>query len=252
MTVPIITASHGEIHAESRGVTKSFWDIGDYSIATKHLCELARDFAENPNSLKGLIIIYPTYLPEKRKGEMLKNISDREVGLNKIIEEARLNKTLSIINIRDILNSACRDAIKAGYNEGYLSLEDDINSHSIGKHTTVLLDHTKEELSLGEYRGIPYSSFSGLIKFISQGGEMGWFYEMPDFAKQSQIGISYSKNPLYKNSFDYFKYTKERKESIDRSVKEARKRMNKMSPEEREELHKRAKKIIEEGRKKLE
>ena len=239
MTVPIITASHGEIKAGPRGVTKSFWTVGDYSIGTKHLCELARDFATNPTSLKGLIITYPEWLPEKRNRKILENVQSGG-NLGEIIRESRLNNNLLCISTKDILKSACKDAIKEGYNEGYLFLEDDINSHSIGNYTQVLLDHAKEELSLGKYAGIPYNSFSGLIKFISQGGANGWFYEMPNFAKQAQIEIMYSKNPLYKNSFDYLKYVKERKESIDRSIEEARKRMSKMSPKERAELHKRA------------
>ncbi len=161
MTLLLRTESHGVLESGFWGPFTQLSRIGEYSFSTRHMCDVAKHFADNSNALESRILSYD-----------LNKFEDRE-GLERCFDE--LDKK-----------------------QGEISVEDDVNLNSDGEIVPVRILEDEKSISIGKYR-ISSIEFGRMAIYLAEGGFMGWLDDnSPAFAAQTIEAIKNSKREFYR------------------------------------------------------
>jgi len=179
MTLILKTESHGEIESGFYSAFVQFTRIGEYAFVTKHLCDLIRDFAENPDAREGRIIGYNLGKFEERMDEYLGRL------IQTFVEQEEESYMSGSTSLDQRLES----------NE--IDIEDEIDIYNEGQIIHVEIEDNGSIICVGEYK-ISFCHFGIMALYLADGGFMGWREnEIPEFAEGLRSTIKTSQNPLY-------------------------------------------------------
>ena len=184
MTLLLPTLSHGEIEAGFFATFTQFTRLGRYCFLTKHMCDLARGFADNPSSFRGRILGYPLEKFEQR-------FEDHLSGLLQILSEADEYSSPGAVHLdQDLQVQALQQEVP---------LEDEIDIRNEAQPLRVEVLTPGKEIIIGEY-SLSSLEFGGMALYLANGGHLGWDpRNVPPFAVDLRAAIRSSLNPLYQS-----------------------------------------------------
>lgn len=180
MTLVVLTISHGELECGFQGGFTQFFRFGEYTFATKHLCEIAKQIADDTSVLEGKILAYDVDKFWEKNSEYIGEMME---GIGQIFN-SYLPKLHRVEFERKIESK-----------QGKVSIEDEYDFKGEGEFVPIKIK--EDEVILGDYT-IPVEEFAGMCFYTARGGFFGWMNgAAPDFAEETMIAIKNSKNPLY-------------------------------------------------------
>ncbi len=179
MTYYLETLTHGEITSGFYASFTQFARLDTYCFPTKHLCDLATDFATHPNALKGTLAAYT-----EEKFEKMQNVY--MLRMHEAFEESKLRN-----DGRRWLQSQSAKLREE------LDPSDDYNLKNEATPLPVVVSLHGEYVSIGPYE-FGSRHFGRFAVYLAEGGLMGWpAGKTPSYAKPTLDAIKQSKNPVF-------------------------------------------------------
>src|SRR3989338_1847338 len=183
MTLLLKTESHGIVEAGFYAAFTAFARLGEYSFATRHLCEVVQYFAEN-NAAHGTSII--------------------RYDLNTFWEKSQQHQQKIILALLEQAQQSTLTALKESNLERKLeqwqtefqfeSGNEDVYN---GEIIPVTISEQEQSIKIGKYI-ISSSEFGGMAYYLAHGGFFGWGDNIPEFAEVTMRSMQSSKRELYR------------------------------------------------------
>lgn len=176
------TESHGVIESGFFATFTQFARLGEYTLATRHLCELVQHLAEHPDIREAKILGYDLDKFWQREGDHTQEIMQ-------MVREAE-QSYLPELHCDEMERQLERE-------QGEVPLEDEIDLHDEGRMIPAKVGNDGSSITIGKYR-ISALHFGRMAVYLARGGIMGWMNEQkPEFAEPTLQAIKESRNPLY-------------------------------------------------------
>jgi hypothetical protein len=183
MTLSLRTDSHGTVDAGFFSIFTQFSRLGEYTFATRHLCDLARYLAENDTILKTRILGYNLDKFWKRSDDYMQEISQILVEA----EQPWVPEELRNFYIDKHLENT----------QGEVPLEDAFDLNNEGRMIEIKVGDEEESIEIGRYK-ISALEFGRMSIYLAEGGWVGWINDKePTFAKPTIEAIKGSKRKFY-------------------------------------------------------
>ena len=195
MTLILKTESHGEVESGFYAAFMQFARLGEYTFATRHLCEAIQYLAENNKTLETKLLGYDpdkfwtgsTAYHQKIARLILEQAgqstlpASKEAGLKKQLEQWQTE-----IHIKDG--------------------EDDV--YSPGRIIPVTVIKEEQSILIGDYQ-ISSVHFGRMSRYLANGGLFGWG-NPPQFAEITMKAIQNSSRELYRSIREEIKASQKR------------------------------------------
>ena len=182
MTLILETESHGGVESGFFGAFTQFARLGEYTFATRHLCELVQYFARNPKLHEAQILSYDLDKFWERQGDhtqkLIQMISEAEQSYLPESQKFDLERKLE-------------------KEQGEVAVEDDIDLYSEGRRIPIKIADEDHSIILGNYK-VSALHFGRMATYLARGGFFGWMNDKkPEFADPTIEAIKSSKRKLY-------------------------------------------------------
>lgn len=137
MTLILKTESHGEVESGFYSTFTQFARLGEYTFATRHLCEFARHIAEKPNIKDGRILGYDL-------DKFWQRVDNHMEELTQIISEAE-QSYLPELHKFEIDRELERQ-------QGEISLEDEVDLYDEGRMIQIKITNDDSYVDIGKYK----------------------------------------------------------------------------------------------------
>ena len=168
------TESHGDVESGFYAAFMQLARLGEYTFATKHLCELVQYFAKDNKATETKAIVY--------------DLDTFEAG------NTRYHQQLFQLFLKDIEESDLTQQLQKLEIENPLKLGKD--AHSNGKIIPVVVAREEDSISIGEYK-IASLHFGRMAYYLAHGGFFGWPGTRPEFAEETMTALRNSDRKMY-------------------------------------------------------
>jgi len=183
MTLRLKTESHGEIEAGFFGIFTQFFRFGEYTFATRHLCELVEYLANNPQVLRSQIIGYNLDRFWQRRLE-------DEQRFAQMSAEA-WQSALPELQISEMER-------QSEHQQGHIPVQDEVDLYNQGRMVPVIVSDDEKLISIEDYC-MEALHFGRMAVYLTDGGLVGWLNgQIPEFAESASKAIRHSKRELYR------------------------------------------------------
>ncbi len=183
MTLLLETESHGTVESGFYSAFTQFLRLGEYTIATRHLCELVQHIAEHPDRREGRIRTYDLDRFYERFDENVQEFAQ-------MVAEAQ-QSWLPELQRADMERRMENE-------QGQIFIEDEIDMYNEGRIVPVKISDNGSKITIGQYV-ISALHFSRMAVYVARGGFVGWLNgNTPEFAETTLEAIKRSRNPLYR------------------------------------------------------
>jgi hypothetical protein len=186
------TESHGEVEAGFFSIFTQFARLDDYAFATRHICKLLRQFAEDPTVRQGRLLSYSLEKFWQRQAEFFQHTM--EILLGQLMTADTQGRPPTAVQYSE------ENQERIARLQSDISMEDDIDLYNEGTVIPVQISDDGSMVSVGAYQ-IAAPHFSRMAVYLAHGGIVGWMADRkPDFAEPTLQSIRASHHPIYEDA----------------------------------------------------